>query len=164
MDLAQVYEEFFPKIYNFIFYKVMHKQVTEDLTSTVFLKVTENFDSYDIKKGSISTWLFTIAQNTINDYFRSRRIQVDFDDLTNTTALSVDFEEQAAIIRDEDLRELYSALAGLGDLTREIISQKYFGEKSIRKIAKDLNMNESTVSTVHNRGLEKLRKLMPARG
>ncbi|MDR2531974.1 MAG: RNA polymerase sigma factor [Oscillospiraceae bacterium] len=160
MDLAQVYENFFSKIYNYIFYKVMHRQIAEDLTSTVFLKAAESFARYNPDKGAISTWLFAIAENTVIDHFRTHRIQISFDDLTDTTALSVDFEEQSSLVKDENLRELYAALSGLGDTTRDIISQRYFQQKSIRQIAKEKNMNESTVSTMHNRGLQKLRKLM----
>jgi len=160
MDLAHVYENFFPKIYNYIFYKVMHRQIAEDLTSTVFLKVAESFAKYNPEKGAMSTWLFTIADHVVADHFRAHRIQISFDELTDTTALSVNFEEQSSLIKDENLKELYAALSELGDTTREIISQKYFRQKSIRQIAKDLNMNESTVSTMHNRGLEKLRKTM----
>jgi RNA polymerase sigma-70 factor (ECF subfamily) len=155
--LAELYEAYFSKIYNFIFYKVMHKETTEDLVSMVFLKVTEKCDTYDPDKGAVSTWLYAIAQNTVNYYFRTRKVPVSLDDAGYLEPI-VDFEEQSSLIADETRRLLYLALAELDGRARDIIAQKYFLEKSIRQIAEEKQMNESTVSTIHNRSLMKLRK------
>lgn len=160
MDLAAVYETYFPKIYNFIFYRVMHKQIAEDLVSMIFLKVAEKLHTYDENKGSIGTWIYAIAQNALNDYFRTRHIPVSLDEATGDLSVSVDFHEQSSLIEDEARRELYMALSELDDRTRDIISQKYFLEISVREIARNKKMNESTVSTIHNRGLKKLQKSM----
>ena len=158
--MAEIYETYFSKIYNFIFYKVMHKEIAEDLVSMVFLKALEKYSSYDMDKGAISTWLYAIAQNLLTDYYRTRKIPVSLDEATGDLALCVDFEEQSSLIADETRRELYLALAELDPRTRDILSQKYFLEKSIRQIASERQMNESTVSTIHNRGLSKLRARM----
>jgi RNA polymerase sigma-70 factor (ECF subfamily) len=157
MGLAELYEAYFSKIYNFIFYKVMHKEIAEDLVSMVFLKVAEKYDTYDSDKGAVSTWLYAIAQNTVNYYFRTRKIPVSLDD-TGYLEPFADFEEQSTLIADETRRLLYLALAELDGRSRDIIAQKYFLEKSLRQIAAEKQMNESTVSTIHNRSLVKLRK------
>ena len=160
MDLAATYEEFFPKIYNFFFFKVMHKQITEDLTSMVFLKVTEKLHTYNPDKGSISTWLFAIAQNILNDYFRTRHIPVSLDEATGDLAVSVDFDEQSTLIKDETRRELYMALSELDPRTRDVIAKKYFAGKTMREIAKEKGLTEVNASAIHQRGLKQLRKTM----
>jgi len=160
MNLEEAYEIYFPKVYNFIYYRVLHKQDAEDITSAVFIKVAKHFDAYDPDKGSLSSWIFKIADNTLLDHFRSnssKGICGNIDELPDA-ALSVDFEGEARLIKDEALRELYMALSQLDGKTREIIAMKYFWEKTIRQIATEKQMNESTVSTMHNRGLDKLRK------
>ena len=160
LDVAEIYETYYARIYNFIFFKLLHRQITEDLVSEVFLKVVDHIDSYDPTKGEVSTWLYAIASNTLNDYLRRRNktVSITLDELHDDTKLSVDFSEQSSLIKDEERRELYEALSKLDDRTRDIISEKYFLEKSIRTIAKEKDMNESTVSTLHNRGLAELRK------
>ena len=163
-QLSEVYETYFPKIYNYIFYRILHKQITEDLTSRVFLKAAEKIHLYNPEKGAISTWLFAIAENEINDYFRSSKIvMIPFDSLSDSSVLSIDFEEQSELIKTEDRQELYMALSELDDRTRDIISQNYFMDKSLRQIAIEKNMNEHTVSTVHKRGIKTLRKVMQSR-
>ncbi|MCL2108965.1 MAG: sigma-70 family RNA polymerase sigma factor [Oscillospiraceae bacterium] len=165
MDLAEVYETHVSKIYNYIFFRVMHQQIAEDLVSTVFLKVTENFASFKPDRGSVATWIQKIAENTLIDYFRHpRAVHLNFDDLSEDARLSVDFDEQSTLIKDETRRELYAALSTLDNRTREIISEKYFFDKTIRQIAEEKDMNEKTVSTIHNRGLAALRKTLEAFG
>lgn len=159
MDLAQIYETFFPKIYNYIFYRVLHKEAAEDLVSTVFLKVAENFGSYDPGRGAVSTWIYTIAENVLNDHFRrAHAVPVSFEELGDSRKLSVDFEEQSNLIKDEQRRELYRALAELDRQSREIVAKRYFLEKTIREIAKEQEINENTAYTLHRRAIEKLRK------
>ena len=161
-DIAEIYETYYSKIYNYIFFKLLHRQITEDLVSEVFLKVVDKIHTYDSEKGEVSVWLFAIASNTLNDYLRRRNkaVPITLDDLHDDVRLSVDFSEQSSLIKNEDRRELYLALSKLDDRTRDIIAEKYFLEKSIRTIAQEKSMNESTVSTLHNRGLATLRKTL----
>jgi RNA polymerase sigma-70 factor (ECF subfamily) len=108
----------------------------------------------------VSTWLYSIAKNCVIDYFRSRKITESIDDENIGSYLKVDFDEQLCLIADENRRLLYNALSQLDERTRDIIARKYFFDKSIRQIATDKQMNESSVSTIHNRGLKKLRKIL----
>jgi len=161
-DVAEIYETYYSKIYNFIFFKLLHRQITEDLVGEIFLKVATHIGSYDSEKGEVSTWIYTIASNTLYDYLRRRNklVPLTLDELHDDARLSVDFSEQSSLIQDENRREMYIALSKLDERTRDIISEKYFLEKTIKTIAEEKNMNESTVSTIHNRGLEALRKQM----
>ena len=160
MNLEEMYEQYFSKIYNYVFFRVMNKQDAEDITSIVFLKVAEAFSSFDPSKGDFSSWIFRIAENSLIDFYRKKRFSVNIEDLDDSLTLSTDFEGEANLIKNERLKIMYNELAFLDGKTRHIIAQKYFLDKTIRQIAKDMNMNESTVSTMHNRGLQKLRKQM----
>lgn len=159
-ELARMYENYFSKIYNFVFYRILNKEQTEDIVSDIFLKVAENVFRYDEKKANFNTWIFTIARNTLIDYYRSRRIYIPIDNEENSIELSIDFEEQCNLIEDENLKELYRALSMIDDRTRLIIGLKYFEGLNNREISKQIGINESTVSTIYVRGLKKLRGLI----
>ncbi len=161
-DLGVMYEEYYPKIYNYVFYRILNKEQTEDIVSDIFLKVAENLLKYDPNKANFNTWIFTITKNTMTDYYRLRRVHVSIDDEADSINVSVDFEEQCNIILDEQLRELYLALTNLDDRTRYILALKHFEGLNNREIARRIGMNESTVSTIYVRGLKKLRELMVA--
>lgn len=156
----KMYEDYFPKIYNYVFYRLLHKEQTEDVVSDIFFKVVENLHRYDPCKSSFNTWIFTIARNTLTDYYRGRRVFVSVDDPDIHIEPSIDFEEQCDVIVDEELREIYKALAVLDERSRMVISLKFFGEFNNREISRLTGINESTVSTLCCRGLAKLQKIL----
>lgn len=151
-----MYREFFPKIYNYVFYRVLSREIAEDIVSVIFMKVARNAAAFDPKKASMQTWLFRIAKNALTDYYRARRVNTNIDDV-NEAAFAVDFEEQLEQISNEKRRALYEALTRLSERERMIIYYKFFEEKNNRQIAMLLEMNESTVGTVLSRTLKKLR-------
>lgn len=163
-DFERMYQDYFPKIYNHVFYKLLHKEQTEDVVSAIFLKVSENILHFDPQKASFNTWIFTIAKNTLTDYYRLRRRYISLDDPENGGELQNDVEVQSRLIAADELKELFNTLASLDEKTREVISLKYFGEFTNRDIARLTGIKESTVSTICQRGLEKLRKVISKGG
>ena len=61
----EVYENYSDKVMHYILSKISSRSDAEDLFSTVFLKVFEKFPSFDQSKASVSTWVYTIARNTL---------------------------------------------------------------------------------------------------
>ena len=69
----QMYGEYFPKIYNYVFYRLLNREETEDIVSEVFIKVARNVHTFDGRKASFKTWIYTITKNALTDHYRSRR-------------------------------------------------------------------------------------------
>lgn len=67
---GKIYANHFKKIYNYIFGQMLNREISEDLTEDVFIKVLENFNRYDSSKANVSTWIYTIARNVVADYRR----------------------------------------------------------------------------------------------
>ncbi len=108
--------------------------------------------SFDSRKSSLSTWLFTIARNCLTDYFRAqgnKPVEVE---------MPSDFEPLSEAPRALDLRrDLRQALGGLGDREREIVSLKFGAAMTNRKIAQLLGISESNVGTILYRSLNKIK-------
>ena len=58
-----VYEEHYSKVYNYVYRILLHRQNTEDVVSETFLRALRSYSSYNSEKGSLSTWLCTIAHH-----------------------------------------------------------------------------------------------------
>ena len=161
INLEEIYRKYFSSIYNFFFYQLLHKENAEDLTAQTFLKAVEKLDTYDRKKGSISTWLWKIAQNTLIDFYRSKKCEISLDEEDSgiLDVLSVSFEEQYEKIASPKRRELYQALTQLSERERILLYQKYFLGKSYIEISKEFHLNKSTLATILQRAREKLRQL-----
>lgn len=158
-DFERMYEDYFPKIYNYVFYRLLHKQDTEDLVSEIFLKVARNLLSFNAQKANFNTWIFTIARNTLIDHFRRRKTTVSLDD-SDVDLTGADYAEQYETIVDDERKLVYQALMRLDGRSRQILALKYFGELSNREISKLTGINESTVSTIALRSKQKMREYL----
>ncbi len=72
METSQIWRSYHSDIRNFIRSKVKDDQVVDDLIQETFVKVHLNKDTLrdDTK---IKSWVFTIARNTIYDFFKENK-------------------------------------------------------------------------------------------
>lgn len=161
-DIEKMYEDYFPRIYNYVFYRLLHREQTEDVVSEVFLKVIASIRKFDPEKASFTTWIFCITNNAIIDHYRKQRRYVQTPDgtLKMDAITEVDFDEQCEKILSDDRKQLYNALSGLDEKQRHIIALKYFGDFNNRTISQMTGINESSVSTICFRAIAKLRALL----
>ena len=152
----EMYQEYFPKIYNYIFYHILSREDTEDLVSDIFFKVAKHKDAYDMQKAGFGTWIFSIAKNTLTDFYRKKKIEsVSYDEAG--PAVMIEFEQQLEQITSGKRKVIFRELAQLKEKERMVIYYKFFRNYNNRQIAMVLDMNESTVGTVLSRSLKKLR-------
>jgi len=150
------FEEHYPKIYNYIYYRVLHKETAEDLTSDVFYRALAFAASFDKKKASYKTWLFTIAHNIVANHYRSNKNLLtldDFDTLAVENDIVSDYETT------EDFRRLHKLLKTLPEREREVIALRFWGELTYKEIATRIGMREKSVSSMMSRLTKKLEKL-----
>jgi RNA polymerase sigma-70 factor, ECF subfamily len=154
---AELYEQYLPKVYRYISYRITDVPTAEDLTSTVFEKALTKFKSYSAEKAQFSTWIFTIARNTLIDHYRvSRKDQtVSLEDPITAGISGMAPDEESD--RAEEVRMLNSCLAQLSSPEQEIISLKFGAEMTNRQIAKTLSLSESNVAVIIYRAVRKLR-------
>jgi RNA polymerase sigma-70 factor (ECF subfamily) len=154
---AELYEYYMPKVFRYINYQVGDMDLAEDLTSAVFEKVLTKLDSYRSNKAAFSTWLMTIARNTVIDHYRvkSRKITISIEEIFEPASGDISPEEE--VIRKEELQRLDTYLKELFPQEREIISLKFGAELNNRQIAKILDVSESNVGTKLYRAIRKLR-------
>lgn len=158
-QLEMIYEKYYAKIYNYFYYRLLNKEVTEDLTSEVFLKIIKKYHTYDDTKASFVTWMNKIAENTLIDYYRAKKLELDINDFENH--LMVDFDSQRRKLTDETNKLVYEMLETLTAEEREILYLKFYLDKSNVEISRLLNLNKSTLSSRIFRIIKKLRKRFP---
>ena len=157
----ELYEHFFPRVYNFIYARLKNSADADDVTSITFMKMNENLESYDPTRAAFSTWLFRIASNSIIDHTRRRdkSEETEWEEFFNPAA--PDHEEpERQIIASETSRGLLQALDKLSERERRIIELRYWGEQDTRTIAEILSMSESNVRVTLHRTLGKLKNIL----
>ncbi|MBR4643220.1 MAG: sigma-70 family RNA polymerase sigma factor [Selenomonadaceae bacterium] len=157
----ELYEYFFPRVYNFIFARLKNVADADDVTSITFMKMNENLESYNPDKAAFSTWLFRIANNAIIDHTRrtSNSQESEWEEFFDPAAPESQ-EPERQMINSETSRGLLAALDKLNERERRIVELRYWGEQNTRTIAEILSMSESNVRVTLHRTLEKLKKFL----
>ena len=65
LSMEAIYEEYFPVVYNYVYYKLLNREHCEDLVSQIFLKVVQNLYRYDPALATMRTWLLRITDNAL---------------------------------------------------------------------------------------------------
>jgi len=165
-QFAKVYDEYYKPIFGYVFRRVSDYDLARDITSECFLKAFLNVHKYRWKGLSISSWLYRIATNEINMYFRKNRYaplylsqlpeqRADLIDPVSTSAEKAEVERQ--LRESEDFVIVQKNLSNLSMKYQEVIALRFFEDKSIKEISEVLDKKEGTIKSLLSRGIEKLR-------
>ena len=146
-QIAQLYNS----LLGYIKKRVRNQEDAEDLTQDVFLKLSK---SNNKGVNNIKSWVYTIAKNTITDYYRKKQIK------TNSIEDDIFFDNDS----NEDARKelekcLNSFINQLPEQYKELIVLSELKEIPQKEIAEQLNMNYVTVRSKIQRGRKKLKEL-----
>jgi RNA polymerase sigma factor (sigma-70 family) len=160
LDFAELFREYYSRVYNYLRYRTSSREDAEDLISITFEKAYGHRGQFNAAKASFSTWIFRIAHNTLANYYRSRQRHFTWettealpDDLTMPDA-----SPETQVIQQEMLNSLWQGLAQLNERDQEVISLKFAGRLSNQEIGQVMNLNEKHVSVVLLRAMRRLQK------
>ena len=155
LTYEQVYQDYSKKVMGYIRPRISNPADAEDLHSAIFTKVFEKFSSFDQTKASVSTWVYTIARNTLIDFFRTRKV---YDELGDEDVVEDDAYQE--ILNEETLSELAGALEKLPPRERDLIIMHYYNNMQLKEIAVKMHMSYSNCKLIHNKALMKLRQYL----
>ncbi len=154
----ELFDKYHDKVLWFIKSKVNDSYLAEDICSDVFIKAIEKLDTFDENKAAVSTWIFTIARNTLIDYYRVRKVFVEVpEDMVEDS----DIEED--VCENETLEELASALEKLDERGRDLIILRYYSGLTLKAIAARMDISYAYVKILHNKALDELKRLLQDR-
>ena len=161
-DMEAVYHEYFPLIYNYVFYRLLNRENTEDIVSQVFMKVLRNLNSFDPGKASLKTWIYRITDHALIDFYRRKRsvLSIDHEESGLENEMKVHFDEQYEQIASPVRKTVFAALEQLSERERIFVYYKYYQNITNREIARKMNMNENTVSAIIARARKKLQGIL----
>ena len=130
--------------------ETLAEDVVQD-TFVTFWKAPERFDS---ERGSLRTFLITIAHRRAVDQVRSEMARLQREQRPPEPNYGDDVEEE---VWSRSLsEEVRNALARLGDDEREAITLAYYGGLSYVEVARRLGAPEGTVKSRIRSGMKKL--------
>ncbi|CAN5679461.1 hypothetical protein BH10BAC2_BH10BAC2_03090 [soil metagenome] len=72
-SFAELYDKYCPALCGIICKIINDATAAEDVLQEAFVKIWKNIDNYTEEKGSLFTWVLSIASHTAIDYMRSKQ-------------------------------------------------------------------------------------------
>ena len=153
---GQIYEIFFQKIFQFIYFRVSHKEIAEDLTEEVFLKAHSKITNLE-SIASFTGWLYQIARNAVIDYYRSKKLTVNLADVENTLEYETNIVDLVNLGYQQ--ASLLNLIKELSTQEQSVIKMKFLEDLDTAEIAQILNQSEVNIRVIQHRALTKLIEL-----
>jgi len=162
-QFADKYQQFFPRVFAYVYGRVRNVHEAEDLVSEVFERAFLKMGSLRSDE-AFSTWLFTIARNIVTSHARKRGREsaVDPDILRSVVATNASVESEVLV--REEVAAVVECLRGFPQREQDVVALKFDAELSNRQIAKIMGLSEANVRVILFRTLRKLREMMKKSG
>ncbi|EGQ21668.1 sigma-70 family RNA polymerase sigma factor [Mammaliicoccus sciuri] len=154
-DLVEWFDEYGESILSYILLMVRDYQQAEDLTQETFLKAHKNYSKFE-QQSTAKTWLFAIAFNVTQDYFRKKHPLQHYLGLTMHEKDFKPMPEQIVAMNDQT-EQLYRTIQQLKLTYRHVIILRKLKEFSTAETADILNWSESKVKMTLKRALAELK-------
>ncbi|MEJ0021924.1 MAG: RNA polymerase sigma factor [Candidatus Doudnabacteria bacterium] len=154
---GRIYDHFADKIYRFIYFRVGHKEVAEDVLSDTFVKSWEKINQIN-SPGALSGWLYQIAKNNIIDYYRLKKELIALseveeflvDEASSVDSVNLSFQQN----------KILNVLNQLPQDQQQIIKYRFFEDLSNEEISYIMGKTEGSVRVLQHRAIAKLKELL----
>ncbi len=154
--LSAIYDQYAEKIYIYFYHRLGDRQLAEDLTGDVFVRMVEAADTPRFADTSLSGWLYRIAHNLLVDHFRKQREEVALsEELPMTGEGSAAAAER--MLAQDGLRK---ALERLTEDQRQVIVLRFGEGLTAREVAEIMGKQENAIWQLQHRALNSLRRAL----
>jgi RNA polymerase sigma-70 factor (ECF subfamily) len=161
---STLYERHSRAVYSLAYRMMGERQAAEDLTQDAFIKVWRNAASYRVERGSVRTWVLSVAHNRGIDQLRAhasrRRTQ---DKIEASAPRSQPSEAFAETWRNSQRDQVREALQALPPEQLKILELAYFSGYTHLEISELLSLPLGTVKGRMRLGLKKMRDYFDSR-
>ena len=150
-----IYRSYVDEIYQYLYLRTgLHQTLAEDLAQEVFVAVFREMSRF---KGLCTerTWVFKIAKNKLNDYYRKQySSKLELTELDGDLAEQLDDTSKDAeelLIESFEREKVRACLCSLPEHYRIILVQKYIDEISVKNIALIVGKSPKAVESILQR-------------
>jgi RNA polymerase sigma-70 factor, ECF subfamily len=155
---SELYDEMAPRVYGMVRRVLRNPAQSEEVTQEVLVEVWRTATRFDPKRGSVSSWVLTMAHRRAIDRVRSEQAATDREQAVAATSADVAYDavSEAATTRLES-EQVRRCLSSLTELQRESVTLAYYGGYSYREVAELLDANLATIKARMRDGLIRMR-------
>jgi RNA polymerase sigma-70 factor, ECF subfamily len=152
-----IYDHFSEKLYRFIFFRVGHKELAEDILADTFVKAWTKISQVSSSK-AFTSWLYQIAKNNIIDYYRIKKVTIDLEEVMDVLEDATSpFDDANLMIEHKVVIQL---LGQLPKDQQEVIRYKFFEDLENIEISQIMGKSEGSVRVIQHRAINRLKELL----
>lgn len=167
---GQVFDRWYKPVFGYIMRRTGDYDLSKDIAAETFLKAFLKIGTFQWRGIRLSSWLYRIATNELNQYYRSSKykpqsLQQLLENPQMEKLLHENADNEREIMEQEikaynDYNLIRQNLLKLDIKYQEVVALRYFEQKTNTEISEILGKNEGTVKSLMSRGLEKLRNML----
>ena len=151
-----IYERYYDQIFIFINKRVINEELTAELTALTFYQCLKNLKKFEFRKVPFSAWLYRIASNEVNMFFRKqkklqRSVSIQdyhIDMLAEELNTEEGIDKQALVVK---------LLESLQPEELQFLELRFFEGRSFREVGQILDMTEGNAKVKTYRILKKMK-------
>jgi RNA polymerase sigma-70 factor (ECF subfamily) len=153
------------RIYNFIFSKVLDRDITEDVFQDTFIKVIKTLKKgkYN-EEGKFLPWVMRIAHNLVIDHFRRNKRMPTFKNTDEFDIFSVlgdgELNAEKLLVKEQILSDVRRLIDELPEDQREVLMMRMYKDMSFKEISENTGVSINTALGRMRYALINLRKLI----
>jgi len=155
-QMSLLFDRYHKRIFNFLARMTMDRDVAEDLTQNVFMRLIKYRTSY--RHGlRFQSWIYQVSRNVFSDHYQANKNKSsNFIDVEKVSDVVADRDETM----DQDEREelLHRSLAMLDDEQREVLVLTRFQQLKYEEVAVIMETTVANIKVKVHRAIAKLRE------
>lgn len=147
-----IYEQYFPRIYAFMYRLCRDESLSEELTQETFFQAFKSFSKYR-GESELFTWLASIAKYTFFSYIRKNKQageSVDIELLADNL-LDTENDPEETIQQHETVDAIRRAISNMPEKYRDVVVLRLYAELPFAQVAEVLHISENSAKVIFHR-------------
>lgn len=128
-----LYDRYHERVYRYLYAHLKHEYDAADLTQQVFFQAWKQGETYEARRGSVATWLMSIAHHRLVDFYRLSRPSLSWETLPDVG--TKDQSPEAKVLSEETFAGVRKLLEALTPEERELLALRFAAQLSSTEIA-----------------------------
>ena len=156
-----IYANYFTPLFRYILSQTKNREVAEDIIQNVFLKALIQKNKLDYKSFPPLPYFFTIARNSIIDYWRKKKeISTNISEKKFSSLIDNRNNSLEKLERESRLNKLQKAMEDLTFEQKEALTLRFISDIPNKEISQILGKSEEAIRQIQYRAIKKLREII----
>jgi RNA polymerase sigma-70 factor (ECF subfamily) len=142
-------------IYRYIYHRVNHVHLAEDLTGDVFTRALRGIGGYRDQGKPFIAWLYRIAHDRVIDHYRRVDRRPNESDLEDEP-IPVQMDMDEGLLRRQAAQALRAAIAELTDDQQQVVILRFMEGQRLETVAEIMGKNANAIKALQHRALRAL--------